>query len=976
MVGIPFTVSGSTLTLPGKTLSNKGSKLILPASSITLRGSKTKTIIAVGSNIIVLPNPGVITVMGKTLTLNGPITFPISRTGTQVFLTVNERAIGIPWYGLTKTITITSSISIDLISTITGLPIALSNNLITLATNTITNDNSILSLDGSTVTLQDSTIIGAASDVIIVPKSTITAGATTIVLKDSRVTVPGWITQGSSLITLPGIAVVSTVTATEQSVVTTTITANSTAQLALPTNVITLPGNTVKNAGSTIVLRHSIVTLPVSNVKAQGVVLLLSGTTIINEQTPIVLKDESLTLPSPASITAANTTFVLPGPATVYPQLTVTTQIRLTIIKTSTVSAVSTTTAFATMTKVITDTITVSPTSPEGATVVRMIMKTTVTVTLNSISTTTATQNSTLTTTESGGTISEFVTTTLDVQNTITELSVINQTLSITTISTISDLATITITNQESTVLQTVTVTNQESTVLQTATVTNQGSTVMQTVTVTHTPIPISITSTDTLSVTTTVTGSHISTTITTTTTTTHSVTTTLTTTLTTTTTDIPTSSEMPQVTVMRVIESGTPYTTTITPSSTPGTITVIIYETPSPLPDTSCNNLGIQAAIFSSSVGGTASPVTITTYKLEYFANIDPDFSGAITSIDTATTASLISLHGGNFVLSLRMWFYVPRTQIYTFTTSADRDFLALWVGPKALYRWTTLNSDMTVRWQDGAQTAQFQTVLAAGTYAPLRIMVGGSNTTYSYSFDLTGEDNTKYIQNGTSEYFVQQPCDPSVGPFPTWGSELPAPDKTCGNVGFEVAEYENPFTWAGTYFVAYEPAYFKNATVFDTGSTNITGFYILVNQLPPGLKTRPPSYTAYNYRGYFYAPYTETYSFQIANADAQLSMWVGDLAYSGWTGANSNSSVLFAQAVPAPVVKYLTAGSYFPIRILLSDNGGYSTPNNAARWSFTVTDSTGLQYIGDDFPTTYLVGNSCDNVTAPAYPPFGQET
>ena len=74
----------------------------------------------------------------------------------------------------------------------------------------------------------------------------------------------------------------------------------------------------------------------------------------------------------------------------------------------------------------------------------------------------------------------------------------------------------------------------------------------------------------------------------------------------------------------------------------------------------------------------------------------------------------------------------------------------------------------------------------------------------------------------------------------------------------------------------------------------------------------------------GYFLAPTTGTYTFYTSSDDAS-HLWIGPNALTGYTTANAtvNNGGLHAQVETSGTTS-LTAGRYYPIRIMFGENSG----------------------------------------------------
>ncbi|EPS37485.1 hypothetical protein H072_8762 [Dactylellina haptotyla CBS 200.50] len=738
------------------------------------------------------------------------------------------------------------------------------------------------------------------------------------------------------------ITVLTTVTATSQDV---TITVPTTVTISGQDTTISIPTTiTITNQEVTTITftdQAATITVPTTVTNpGQETTVTIPATVIVTSQesTTITIASQEITVTLPTTITVITPETTITEPTTItLPGQDTTVSIPTTVVVTSREST----------------TITVTSTSQE----------TTVTTTTVTI----ASQEITITTPTTITVASQ--TTTLTVPTTITTPG---PTSTITVTTTVTERTTIllhTTTTEAATILATVSTTVTEpSTVIQTLT-----ETTAITVTTSVVETSFTTTTTDTTTVTNTATTTSIATTTATTTETATATT---------------TSFEAARVTIVRIIENEAPFSTTILPSSAnpPGTVTVLVYQTPSLLPDTSCNNANMEVGLFNHPF----RPPQYQNIPLEYFATNTPyetkatgnySLSPGVVASHTYTspfgmTPQNINVYG----LMLRGWFYAPKTQLYTFRADDPDDILGLWVGVKALSRWATTNANLRTIYTGTGTTSSYQISLPAGSYTPIRILLINTGGPAKFGYNVFGADNVYYIKSDVpSNYTVQRLCEGDI-PFRPWGEEVSIADKSCGNDGWEVADYEHPFAYTqASGFTNYNVTYFKTKTPYNAGSTNITGLSIRTNELPPGLSSRPSGATGYNYRGYFYAPYDDTYKFAVGAPDNRVDVWMGELAYSGWLTNNTNITGLYTFTLPPPVSVYLTAGTYFPVRLLLADDGGTSPTANTASYQLNITDSVGFQYTppggvpGIDMP--FMISKSCDGLS-PAYPPFGAET
>lgn len=153
------------------------------------------------------------------------------------------------------------------------------------------------------------------------------------------------------------------------------------------------------------------------------------------------------------------------------------------------------------------------------------------------------------------------------------------------------------------------------------------------------------------------------------------------------------------------------------------------------------------------------------------------------------------------------------------------------------------------------------------------------------------------------------------------------------------------------GQRFVGY---YADSVSFFDTASKH--GDTSLTSQIN-SFSSSADNYS-WQWVGYFKAPTTGSYTFFTSSDDAS-HLWIGSKAVSGFTTANAtvNNGGLHATIETSGTVS-LTAGQYYPIRIMFGESGGgdimtvsFSGPSIAK-----TTDGTGYFFGGQYFWDTYI--------------------
>ncbi|KAJ4024721.1 hypothetical protein NW752_003268 [Fusarium irregulare] len=200
-----------------------------------------------------------------------------------------------------------------------------------------------------------------------------------------------------------------------------------------------------------------------------------------------------------------------------------------------------------------------------------------------------------------------------------------------------------------------------------------------------------------------------------------------------------------------------------------------------------------------------------------------------------------------------------------------------------------------------------------------------------------------------------------------------------SCDNLGFDWAYYSNPAQNTDTTYSSFVPQSFKQVNPVYVGTTRqIGGLYQPGNgaQAGPiyGSSDLDLDYFALNHHAYLYTCDAGRYKFDIPYANDALYLWFGAKAYAGWSSGNADAKALYNQpdhiAGSASYEVDLPGGVYIPLRFV------YGQAQYGGGFTFTITSPSGQVLVGNDVTSSpYVVRYSCDGVTAPAYPPFGQE-
>ncbi|KAF3315449.1 hypothetical protein TWF173_003369 [Orbilia oligospora] len=392
-------------------------------------------------------------------------------------------------------------------------------------------------------------------------------------------------------------------------------------------------------------------------------------------------------------------------------------------------------------------------------------------------------------------------------------------------------------------------------------------------------------------------------------------------------------------------------------------TDTVFIVTTsdaprPSSKPDTSCGNAGLEVAIFNNPFLNQQE-VANKGFNVNYFTSAVPyddaaadyiGWNGALSATKYSHlytknpphgfTAKQTHMDGPTFALIYRGYFYAPRTQEYTFFTYDVDDKFYYWLGDNA-FDWSEGNHNY--------RNNRVNVRIEGGTYYPIRILYGNGGGGGEFHLDITGADGVDYVKaTRPSDYLISRSCDGKAKRFPSWdtseyGSGVTGakrPDISCGNVaGMLFVAFENiwPNQHSNNRIPGFNPNYYKTCKkAFAQGTTRMIGMKGTSGLNPYGLwapQNVPSVPLMVMHRGFFYVPRDGHYTFHIAGIKDGGWMWFGQKAYTTWTASNYDCRYLLKTGIggyneDAHTV-HLTAGTYFPFRIMIADGGEGGTFN-----------------------------------------------
>ncbi|THY56017.1 hypothetical protein D6C99_02967 [Aureobasidium pullulans] len=252
-------------------------------------------------------------------------------------------------------------------------------------------------------------------------------------------------------------------------------------------------------------------------------------------------------------------------------------------------------------------------------------------------------------------------------------------------------------------------------------------------------------------------------------------------------------------------------------------------------------------------------------------------------------------------------------------------------------------------------------------------------SQTPTSTATVTSGIQQTGAIVQTTTESITVTVISSSTSYIPRTSTVLycPRPSSDCNNKGYLFAYYGNePY---GNDVANMDATYTKQMTPTYNSTTNqgvgIYGSEWSSVSLYGSSQMYSDNYFYLSHKGYFFAQVTGYYNFTIKDADDIAYVWMGDAAYSGWTGGPSGGNyVAKARCCWPPentntTTYWMEAETYVPFRIVLGQQDG----STSLGLTITAPDGTVILQTGKE--SDYVVQYSCDG-TAPPFPDWGYET
>ncbi|SPJ77939.1 uncharacterized protein FTOL_06358 [Fusarium torulosum] len=209
------------------------------------------------------------------------------------------------------------------------------------------------------------------------------------------------------------------------------------------------------------------------------------------------------------------------------------------------------------------------------------------------------------------------------------------------------------------------------------------------------------------------------------------------------------------------------------------GTAT-LTSETVLPTADQSCDNGGLDYAIYEHTFYNADAP-HFSSFDATFFHDATPTYTGITERIGiqpgTDWTKPFTIYEGSPSqkfqykAVNHRGFLYAPETGTYEVTVPNSDEITLVWFGEKALSSWTRENADLEQDYPGGTSKS-FQIDLEAGTYTPFRLLWANAQGELNFIAEVQAPGG-KIIVNGDrvdNKYLVREACDRSTPVFPSF--------------------------------------------------------------------------------------------------------------------------------------------------------------------------------------------------------------
>ncbi|KAM0436289.1 hypothetical protein ACHAQK_007863 [Fusarium lateritium] len=240
------------------------------------------------------------------------------------------------------------------------------------------------------------------------------------------------------------------------------------------------------------------------------------------------------------------------------------------------------------------------------------------------------------------------------------------------------------------------------------------------------------------------------------------------------------TASESTTLATVIVQETSTTEAATSSDIETSSGTATLTSETVLPTADQSCDNGGLDYAIYEHTFYNS-NPPQFSSFDATFFHDATPTFTGITERIGIQPGTDWkqpFTIYEGSpaqkfqyKAVNHRGFLYAPETGTYEVTVPNSDEITLVWFGDKALTSWTRGNADLEQDYPGGTSKS-FQIDLEAGTYTPFRLLWANAQGEINFIAEVKAPGG-KVIVNGDmsdNQYFVREACDRSTPTFPSF--------------------------------------------------------------------------------------------------------------------------------------------------------------------------------------------------------------
>ncbi|XEV04827.1 hypothetical protein FSHL1_010114 [Fusarium sambucinum] len=202
--------------------------------------------------------------------------------------------------------------------------------------------------------------------------------------------------------------------------------------------------------------------------------------------------------------------------------------------------------------------------------------------------------------------------------------------------------------------------------------------------------------------------------------------------------------------------------------------------ETAAPTADQSCDNGGLDYAIYSHQFYNS-DPPHFSSFDATYFHDATPSYQGITERIgiqpNTDWTKPFTIYEGSPNqmyqykAVNHRGFLYAPESGTYEVTVPNSDEITLVWFGDKAISTWTRANADLEQDYPGGT-SKHFSMHLEAGTYTPFRLLWANAQGELNFIAEVKAPSG-HVIVNGDgadNKYLVRYSCDGNTPSFPEY--------------------------------------------------------------------------------------------------------------------------------------------------------------------------------------------------------------